>query len=219
MTMTKMSRMLELALISLKEEVKELKDKLHTETERNHLLQNRVSQLEQSLNNNKMKAEEDDHYITEYAQLNGALSSALGIGRPWVRTFFSFRKTSSFSALSTPITYEITDANVGDTVSAGVFTAPRAGYYFFSFDGVNDGGLYPVNVVLVKNGSVQRTSYGSASTLSRLALQDAWVLSAGDTISIQLAPVFGHNSSNTGSLYEDGSSYYTRFLGYSIVLL
>jgi len=214
----------------LNDEVKDLKSKLRTETDRNRRLQDRVSQLsdqhKSSLTNNNLyktgdgsSATDGIHNISEYARLNGALSTALGtLGRPWVRTFFSFRKTSSFSSLSTPITYEITDANVGNTVRAGVFTAPRAGYYFFSFNGVTNGGLYPVNAVLIKNGSVQRTSYGSASNLSRLALQDALILSAGDTVSIQLSIVSGQNSTTTGRLYEDGSSYYTRFLGYSIVL-
>jgi len=38
MTTIKMNRMLEVALVSLKEEVKDLKDKLLAKTERNHLL-------------------------------------------------------------------------------------------------------------------------------------------------------------------------------------
>jgi len=232
--MTKMSRMLDLALVNLKneadglksqlvhlkDEVSDLKGKLLTESNRNHRLQDQVSQLEQSLA--KKKTEEsssEDDYISEYARLNGALSTALGLGRPWVKTFFSFRKTSSFSSISTPITYEITDANIGNTVTSGVFTAPRAGYYFFSFNGVTDLGTYPVNVVLIKNGGIQRTSYGSPASLSRIVLQDALILSAGDTVSVQLNIVSGQNKSTTGSLYEDGSSYYTRFLGYSIVLL
>jgi len=154
-------------LVHLKDEVSDLKSRLLTESSHNQRLQDQVSQLEQSLS--KKKTEEssaDDHNISEYARLNGALTTALGLGRPWVKTFFSFRKTSTFSALG-----------------------------------------------------IQRTSYGSPASLSRIVLQDALILNAGDTISIQLNIVSGQNSTTTGSLYEDGSSYYTRFLGYSIVLL
>jgi hypothetical protein len=63
------------------------------------------------------------------------------------------------------------------------------------------------------------TSYGTAASYSPLSIQELLVLSAGDTVSIQLQIPSGQNSTTTGTLYEDGSSYFTRFTGFSIALL
>ena len=151
----KMSRLLDTALVHLNEEVNELKDQVRSESERNRRLEQQVNQLKQSVARQQEQQEfgADDN-ISQYARLNGLVTTALGLGRPWVKTFFSFRKTSSFATLQTPITYEITDSNVGSTVSSGVFTAPRAGYYYFSFNGITDGSVNTLNAALVKNGNI-----------------------------------------------------------------
>ena len=213
----KMSRLLDSTLVQLKEEVGDLKQQLKSESERNRRLEQQMDQLKQSTIKQETFGEEES--ISQYARFNGALTTALGLGRPWVRTFFSFRKSSSFTATGTPITYDITDANVGSTVSSGIFTAPRAGYYYFSFNGVSDASVNPVNAALVKNGNPLTTSFGTAASYSPLSIQELLILNPGDKVSIQLQIPSGQNSSTTGTLYEDGSSYFTRFTGFSIALL
>ena len=183
----KMSRLLDTALVHLNEEVNELKDQVRSESERNRRLEQQVNQLKQSVARQQEQQEfgADDN-ISQYARLNGLVTTALGLGRPWVKTFFSFRKTSSFATLQTPITYEITDSNVGSTVSSGVFTAPRAGYYYFSFNGITDGSVNTLNAALVKNGNIYTTAFGTAASYSPLSIQELLVLSPGDTVSVQL---------------------------------
>ena len=219
----KMSRLLETALVHLNEQVDDLKQQLKSETERNRRLEQQVDQLKQSVAKQEERQREqdfgEDQGISQYARFNGLVTTALGLGRPWIKTFFSLRKSSSFASTGTPITYEVTDANVGSTISSGIFTAPRSGYYYFSFNGVTDASVYPVNAALIKNGGVYTTAYGTASSYSPLSIQELMVLNANDAISIQLQIPSGQNSSTTGTLYEDGSSYFTRFTGFSIALL
>jgi len=217
-----MSRLLDTALVHLNTEVGDLKQQLKSETERNRRLEQQVDQLKQSVTKQEERQQQEfghDHDMSQYARFNGLVTTALGLGRPWVKTFFSFRKSSSFTSTGTPITYDVTDANVGSTVSSGIFTAPRSGYYYFSFNGVSDASVYPVNAALVKNGNILTTTYGTAASYSPLSIQELLVLSAGDTVSIQLQIPSGQNSTTTGTLYEDGSSYFTRFTGFSIALL
>ena len=220
----KMSRTLDTALVHLNEEMSDLKQQLKSETERNRHLEQKVDQLKQSITKQEERQRQqelfdEDSGMSQYARLNGLVTKALGLGRPWVKTFFSFRKSSSFTATGTPITYDITDANIGSTVSSGIFTAPRSGYYYFSFNGVSDASVFPVNAALVKNGAIYTTSYGTAASYSLLSIQELMVLNANDEISIQLQIPSGQNSSTTGTLYEDGSSYFTRFTGFSVALL
>lgn len=200
----------------LRSEVNALKDQLKNEVDRYRRLQEQVDQL-------RSKAEEDQHRhvdvdqegtgLSEYARLNlNSLPPLFGIGRPWITTFFSFRRGSSFTAIGTPITYDVIDANVGGTVNAssGVFTAPRAGYYYFSFQGVKDPSGNALLVAMYKNGARVTTSYGIAVPYAPLSIQSAQILKVGETVSFQLI--------GTGSLYDDGSAYFTRFIGFSVAL-
>lgn len=221
-----MSRLIDTTLVRLNEEVNDLKEQVQSESERGRKLEQQVNQLKQSVairqeSNYQQQEDFGGDDVSQYARFNGLVTTALGLGRPWVKTFFSLRKIYSFNATGTPITYKVVDANVGSTINAatGIFTAPRAGYYYFSFNGITDGTVNPVNAALVKNGNIYTTSYGSSAAYSPLSIQELLVLSPGDTISIQLEIPSGQTASTTGTLYEDGKSYFTRFNGFSIVLL
>ena len=104
-----MSRLLDTALVRLNDEVQDLKSQLKSESERGRRLEQQVNQLKHVGSSLHAQHNYDpiDPAVSEYARLNGALTSALGLGRPWVRTFFSFRKILNFTSYNTPITYKV----------------------------------------------------------------------------------------------------------------
>ncbi len=135
-------------------------------------------------------------------------------GQPWIRNFFQFRRYASFSTLNTPITYEIQDYNIGFTVIGyvGIFTAPRSGYYFFFFNGMTDDSDNSVNVVFQINHQNVTACYGQPGGLTQLSMQTIAKLKFGDLVTYELTAPVGVSSAS--AIYEDGFSYFTRFVGF-----
>ena len=63
------------------------------------------------------------------------LGSGMSNHRPFTSTF---RKRSIYTTKDVPISFELEKLNVGEAMDlkSGIFTAPRPGFYFFSFTGV-----------------------------------------------------------------------------------
>ena len=100
----KMSRLLETALVHLNEQVDDLKQQLKSETERNRRLEQQVDQLKQSVakQEERQRGQDfgEDQGISQYARFNGALTTALGLGRPWV---YALSSHSAQAHLSLPL--------------------------------------------------------------------------------------------------------------------
>ncbi len=112
-------------------------------------------------------------------------------------TYFDVQKNISFNVPNTPIPFEVEKLNIGGAMdrSTGIFTAPRAGKYFFSFSGIAffpsssslvhlNFGLY-VNSVLVAKGYADETNINGLE-YEPCVLQSAVHLQAGDKVWIQI---------------------------------
>ena len=118
--------------------------------------------------------------------------------------YFHVSRTSGFSSVWSVVPFEVERVNIGGAMNlaTGVFTAPKAGIYTFSFSG--HVGVNLSTVYLQLNGNVILSGYGY-SLGSNIPLQATLSLKVGDRIT---------NFLNGGSLYDDdkGQTYFTGFL-------
>ena len=132
--------------------------------------------------------------------------------------YFYAQKNSSFQTMNTPIPFEIERLNVGNAMNltSGIFTAPRAGTYFFSLSAIADyvsgtGGDLRVALVLNSNhvGSTHTNRATSLRAIETHSLQSTLHLEVGDKIWLTIWA----NYNNNGIFYDD-RFHYTHFTGW-----
>lgn len=134
-----------------------------------------------------------------------------------VPTYFYVKKDTDFSAMDIPIPYEIEVVNTGNAMhkSTGIFTAPRNGTYFFSFNGL---AIFPplaskLGASLYFNGtpigmSFTRDASPSEDQIIPVTLQSTLKLKAGDKIWVQITYL------SKGVALFDDSDNQTHFTGF-----
>ena len=118
--------------------------------------------------------------------------------------YFHVSRTSGFLSIGSIIPFQVERVNIGNAMNTatGVFTAPKAGIYTFSFSATVSVNLSTVYMQL--NGNVILSGYGYTAG-SNIPLTATLRLKAGDTVT---------NFLNGGSLNDDiqGQTYFTGFL-------
>lgn len=138
------------------------------------------------------------------------------------RTYFYVQRETDFKVLNTPIPFEIDRLNVGRAMdlTSGIFTAPRAGTYFFSFTGMGHFitssatrvyvyvGLF-VNGDKIGSGLVDEANTVSYQN-SPLMIQSTLNLKEGDQVWTAITAV------TTGMYLHDSTNHYTHFSGWML---
>jgi len=100
------------------------------------------------------------------------------------------------------------NAGNGYNPSSGVFTAPVAGYYFFSVSITSDlGHSHELQVALNKNNQTiaKAHAHGDSGHLDQGGVATVAMLNAGDSINVTL------ESPDGASLYGDGLTTFSGF--------
>jgi hypothetical protein len=156
----------------------------------------------QDVNNGKIRT-----LYCNFGQTPGSGGYETIVGYNDVKTasgvYFHVSRTSAFSSVGSVVPFQVERINIGNAmdVGAGVFTAPKAGIYSFSFSAHVGNDLTTVYMRL--NGQVMITGYGYKLG-SNIPLTSTLRLKAGDTVA---------NFLNGGSLYDDNLSH-TFFTGF-----
>ena len=141
-------------------------------------------------------------------------------------TYFSVQRTSSFTKDDTPIPFDIALVNTGTAMnlSSGIFTAPVAGIYSFSFHGLVEFqatqsaipflavGLFVNNerVALALNEESNTRTINNKGQRSPLSLTTTIVLQKGDQVWLDMFA-----KSGVISLY-DNANRHTDFTGWLV---
>lgn len=140
--------------------------------------------------------------------------------------YFYVQKTVVVDKTGAPIPFEIAQVNIGGAMNlgSGIFTAPRAGTYYFSFSAV---ARFPaktsyvgLGVLLLLNGRSDYSNWKALTTVSDvntdvelqwtpITLQATLDLQAGDRVWLEL-----WNASPGCVLYNFDSRPYTHFTGW-----
>ncbi|XP_046645616.1 uncharacterized protein LOC124336056 isoform X2 [Daphnia pulicaria] len=130
-------------------------------------------------------------------------------------------ETHWFTAMHTPITYELTQMNEGNAMDlpSGKFTAPRPGIYFFSFTALV---RFPSSFLLVRFGvglylNVNRIGlafveeyYTADGQNDQVTIQSTLKLKTGDQVWVQI------DSMSWGVALTDYDDQYTHFTGFML---
>ncbi|XP_057369411.2 complement C1q and tumor necrosis factor-related protein 9B-like [Daphnia carinata] len=134
-------------------------------------------------------------------------------------TYFNVHRLNSFNSTGVAIPFEVESVNVGNAMNltTGIFTAPRGGIYFFSFNGLafsaaTETWLF-LRVGLFLNGKKisetwERERDITGEHYSPVTIQSTLKLKANDRIWLQIAEM-----RPTTTLYDDTDGY-TRFTGF-----
>ena len=121
--------------------------------------------------------------------------------------FFLQSANGHYSVHNVPMPFEITKLNVGNAMnmSTGIFTAPKAGIYYFAYSGIKDWDSGSTALFLQLNGNSEAIAHATGITGGlTMALHATLKLQAGDKISLVLTQGVIHN------FYTS----YTNFVGW-----
>jgi C1q-related factor len=119
--------------------------------------------------------------------------------------YFYVQRTTSFTANGT-VPFDVERLNIGDGMDyeSGVFTAPKAGIYFFNFDGMKRIDNSTLKLHLYLNDDLVETTYAPVSNVyQHFSLSSNLRLQLGDQVKLVLG---------SGGLY-DNESHYGGFIG------
>ena len=122
---------------------------------------------------------------------------------------FNVGRNFTYNIVNTIIPFQLEFLNSGGAmnISTGIFTAPVAGIYLFSFAGMKQNVVGESIVSLQKNGVALTSSYATnlRNFVPFFGCKALLKLAVNDTINLFLA---------TGTLYDDVNSYvhFTGFL-------
>jgi len=104
--------------------------------------------------------------------------------------YFHVQRFHHYSIKNSVIPFEVERLNIGAAmnVQTGVFTTPRSGVYFFSFNGISrgDDSKSTLQIQLQLNGKPVATAYGGSDS-STVSLQTAIKLNHQDKVSLWLS--------------------------------
>ena len=120
--------------------------------------------------------------------------------------YFHVQRSSTFNFIGTTIPFQIEQLNVGGgmNITSGIFTAPKSGIYFFSFNGVKEFAVEALAVDLYHNSNPITRAFGTGTAgFFTATLSSTLNLKSGDIISLRLF---------SGQLSDNGS-HFTNFNG------
>lgn len=139
---------------------------------------------------------------------NSKFTSKLGFQR-WVgyadvkstHVYFYVQRSQRFTTVNASIPFDVATLNVGNgmNVTTGIFTAPRAGTYFFCFTGLAEFPTFPylsyLGIDLYWNGNLTGRAFVEdvntvAGQYSPLSLQSTLHMQQGDQVWLQIDTLF-----------------------------
>lgn len=153
-------------------------------------------------------------------------------------TYFYVQRSERFSKVNTSIPFDVAVVNIGNAMNltSGIFTAPRAGTYFFTFTGLAEFPTYSsllylgidlyLNDNLIGRGFVEDVNT-TAGQFSPVTLQSTLNLQPGDRLWLaidSLPPVFDERVAHRqkrmlptkGVVLFDDSRHFTHFTGWML---
>ena len=123
---------------------------------------------------------------------------------------FCVRKTNGYN-FDGLITYDVVDVNIGSAMSinSGIFVAPEAGTYEFSFSGVTMSGRCQAKILVYKDGIVQHIIYDGNFNTPYNNIKSSWMmkLAKGQKIYLKITQGMLH------AISADHFTIHTLFTG------